>query len=183
MSNWFNEPKATEAAAILLKLNQGRMNIVKLLKLLYLADREALERFERPITNDSYCSMDQGPVLRTTYNIIQNRAYGRGDYWGESISQRDPFHKVALLSNVKPKKLSPAEVEVLHDIYEEFGPYDTWTLVEMTHDLPEYKDPSGSSIPIELHEILDPLGYSVNDIDRIKAELEAEAETDKILSG
>jgi hypothetical protein len=45
----FNDPeKATEAAAKFLKLRGGRMSYLKLIKLLYLLDREALLRWGRP---------------------------------------------------------------------------------------------------------------------------------------
>ena len=40
----FNQPKATQAAARRLKSRGGRMSYMKLIKLLYLADREALAR-------------------------------------------------------------------------------------------------------------------------------------------
>jgi len=57
MKPGFNEAKATQAAALLLKLRGGRMNYMKLIKLLYLVDRTALIRWGRPVTFDSYCSM------------------------------------------------------------------------------------------------------------------------------
>src|SRR4051812_9596906 len=50
----FNEQKATQAAARLLELRGGRISYLKLIKLLYLADREALLQWGRPITTDSY---------------------------------------------------------------------------------------------------------------------------------
>jgi uncharacterized phage-associated protein len=59
----FNERKATQAAAYLLKRRGGKMSYMKLIKLLYFADRVALSRFGRPITTDRYVSMDRGPVL------------------------------------------------------------------------------------------------------------------------
>ena len=52
----FNEKKATQAAARFLRLCKGCMNYMKLIKLLYIADREALLRWGRPITTDAYCN-------------------------------------------------------------------------------------------------------------------------------
>ena len=67
----FNEAKATQAAARLLRNRGGRMSYMKLIKLLYLADREALARWGRPITTDSYVSMKHGPVLEwESLNLI-----------------------------------------------------------------------------------------------------------------
>jgi uncharacterized phage-associated protein len=59
----FNEQKATQAAARFLKLANGKMNYLKLIKLLYLLDRESLNRRGRPVTGDQYYSMKLGPVL------------------------------------------------------------------------------------------------------------------------
>jgi len=39
----FDEAKATQAATLFLKLRGGRMHYIKLIKLLYLLDREALD--------------------------------------------------------------------------------------------------------------------------------------------
>ncbi len=55
----FNERKATQAAAYLLQMRGGTMSYMKLIKLLYLADRAALVRFGRPITTDRYVSMTE----------------------------------------------------------------------------------------------------------------------------
>lgn len=63
MRTRYREEKATEAAARLLKLRGGAMSHMKLIKLLYLLDREAYVRWGRPVTYDTYVSMPHGPVL------------------------------------------------------------------------------------------------------------------------
>src|SRR5579864_4403328 len=83
----FNETKATQAAAQLLRLRGGRMSYVKLVKLLYLADREALIRWGRPITTDHYVSMDEGPVVARIYDLIRNEPSPNSvKIWGKFIS-------------------------------------------------------------------------------------------------
>ena len=57
MTLGFNEAKAREAAARLVELRSGKMSCMQLIKLLYLADREALLRWGRPITTDRYVSV------------------------------------------------------------------------------------------------------------------------------
>ncbi|MFO0142462.1 MAG: Panacea domain-containing protein, partial [Aphanizomenon sp.] len=59
----FHPEKAVEAAAILIKLHGKPIKYLGLLKMLYIADRIALERIEQPITGDHYVSMKYGPVL------------------------------------------------------------------------------------------------------------------------
>ena len=80
----FNEKKATQAAAYLLRLRGGRMSYMKLIKLLYLADRISLNRRGRPITTDRYVSMDRGPVLSRTLNLItEERDPAAPSFWAE----------------------------------------------------------------------------------------------------
>lgn len=64
----FDERKTTEAATHLLcKRPKQKMYLIHLLKLLYIADRRALQRWGRAITWDRYVSMDNGPVLATDH--------------------------------------------------------------------------------------------------------------------
>jgi len=49
----FNEQKATELAAYFLKSGGGSMPYLKLMKLLYLADRKAIELDGSPITESA----------------------------------------------------------------------------------------------------------------------------------
>ena len=48
----FDEVKATQAAAKLLKQSGGSLSHMALIKLLYRADREAIRRWGLPITTD-----------------------------------------------------------------------------------------------------------------------------------
>lgn len=68
----FNEKKATQAAALFLKKAGGSMDYMKLIKLLYLADRHALIHWERPITGGSYFLTKHGPVLNNVLDLINN---------------------------------------------------------------------------------------------------------------
>jgi uncharacterized phage-associated protein len=53
----FDERKAAQAAAYLLKKHDGRLNFMKLIKLLYLADRKSLLENGKPITGDRMLAM------------------------------------------------------------------------------------------------------------------------------
>jgi uncharacterized phage-associated protein len=177
----YNELKTTEAASILLQLHGGRMEYLMLLKLLYLADREALLKWERPITYDNYSSMDKGPVLSNTYNIIKAVLPDRREIWNKYISVARRYCVHLIDEAPKIKKLSQAEIDLLNNIYDRYGKMNRWDLVKYTHTLPEYKDPHGSSIPIKFNDLLGVLGYGKEDIERITAEMQAEAEIDSIL--
>src|SRR3989304_5613958 len=101
----YREDKAAQAAARLLKLGGGKMNHMKLVKLLYLADRKALLKWGRPITFDWYVSMPHGPALSFTLDKINDSAPPDGSsYWHRIISERKG-HEVSLLGDVPNDQL------------------------------------------------------------------------------
>ena len=58
----FHIGKATEAGCLLLERAGGQMNIMKLVKLMYLLDRLSLDRRGVPVAGGDYLSMRNGPV-------------------------------------------------------------------------------------------------------------------------
>jgi len=151
----FNEIKTTQAAAFLLKKNNSKMNYMKLIKLLYLADREALSLWERPLTGDSYFSMDNGPVLSKTLDKISaGKKPLFESYWHKYIS--GPAHySVILKHDPGVDELSKREKELLLKIFKKYEKYDQWEMVDICHkNLPEWEDPRGTSIPIRIEDIL-----------------------------
>ncbi len=63
----------TQIVNFLLKLNHYCLNYTKLIKLLYLADREALIKWDITITKDRYSSLDNGIVLSDLYDLIKKK--------------------------------------------------------------------------------------------------------------
>lgn len=175
----FDAEKVTEAAAFILGLRGGRMHYIKLLKLLYIADRQALAEWGIPVSHDRYVSMDNGPVLSQTYNLIKEG----GRFWSDYISAPFGDYEVRLITEQppKPKKMSRAEEDLLNRIFAEYGHKNRWDLVDYAHTFPEWEDPHGSSIPIQLEQVLEALDESAEDIRAIVAELEQERKIDEKL--
>lgn len=177
----FREDKTTQAAALLLKLRGGSMNYMKLIKILYLADREALLRFGQPITFDAYVSMDHGPVLSRTLNLInEGLPPGLPSMWRDCISGPENY-EVRQVAECGTDALSQAEIELLEETFHKFGSLDRWQLVELVHDLPEWCDPQGSAIPISYHDILLGSGKTEIEAAEIEYDLEQLAAADRIL--
>lgn len=132
------------------------MSYMKLLKLLYLVDREALLRWGRPVSTDRYVSMDRGPVLSKTLDIISEGAEDHvGRTWAEYISPLLGDHEVELLRKDPPRdELSRAEEKLIGEIFEKFGRLTRWQIVDHVHTLPEWIDPHGGAISIEYRDIL-----------------------------
>lgn len=151
------------------------MNHMKLVKLLYLADRTALIKWGRPITFDWYVSMSHGPVLSFTLDLINSQPDpGSESYWHQFISERKG-HEVSLKGDIPNDQLSPAEEQALEEVLNEYGQMSQWELRDLTHKLPEWQDPKGSSHPITIRDILLAGGHSSEDVDEIEDAIEAEA--------
>jgi uncharacterized phage-associated protein len=165
----FDERKAAEAAAFLLFKAGGKLPLIKLVKLLYLAERLSLRRHGEPLTGDRLVSMPNGPVLSMTYDHINGALPSRTGGWDSWIADR-AGHEVALADASKLRspeqdllRLSDSDLEVLADVWAEFGHWDRWKLVEYTHSdaCPEWEDPEGSSQPISYERLFEKLGFSV----------------------
>ncbi len=174
MAVTYREEKATQAAARLLRLAGGQLNHMKLIKLLYLADRRALIKWGRPITFDWYVSMPHGPVLSFTLDRINDAAPPDGSsYWHRYISERRE-HEVALLGEPPRDQLSRAEEQLLDMVWQEFGSMSQWELRDYSHTLPEWRDPKGSSLPIDIRDILLAEGFSESEAQEVTDSLQAE---------
>lgn len=175
----FNEEKATAAAAYLLKLRGGRMSHLKLIKLLYLADREAWRRWGFNITTDRYVSMPHGPVVSRIYDLMTVEEPGQ-TFWSQHVSPPRNW-EVELLGEAPSSRLSRAETKLLDEIFAAYGTWDRWRLRDFTHTLPEWKDPHGSSAPIQERDILAAQGIPNDEIEEILAELAAVDTANQVL--
>ncbi len=161
----FNVRKAAQVVAYFALAEGGSINVLKLMKLVYLADREFIARYDTPILNDCFVSMDHGPVNSMTYNYVQGCEDRRAE-WDQFVSDR-ANHQVAVadskLSIENLDELSDAETAVLADVSSKFKSFSGYQLRDYTHEnCPEWEDPDGSSEPIPIERILKFLGKKKN---------------------
>jgi uncharacterized phage-associated protein len=182
----FNALKTVQVAAMFLDMHGGTMKYLGLLKLLYLADRAALTKLDYPLSGDKYYSMEFGPVMSNTYDLIKNRQIpGAIEIWKEYISTRDESsgYVVELLNPPGDDELSEEEVEIIREIYKKHGGQDRFDLVELTHQLPEWQNPGKTSILIDVEKLLIHLGKTEEKIKSISDVVAREAYLDEILNG
>jgi len=165
----FREKKAAQAAAYLLKKHSNEMYYLSLIKLLYLADRQALINRGLPITGDRLVSMDKGPVLSTVLDLLTMELEPGldGQTWREYVSEPARWKVKGQKSEPEAGELSEYEIGILDGIDAEFGSMDRFALSRLLHDLPEWEDPHGSSRPIDPAEILRHAGKSPEEIAEI----------------
>jgi uncharacterized phage-associated protein len=174
----FDEEKATEVAACLLELSGEKKKHKWLIKMLYLVERESFERYERPIIYDTLASLPQGQIVSNTYTITKEPS--KHSFWNRYIA-KDRQWCLSLRSSRPPlKKLSPADVGVINDVFDRFGQMDEDELGEYTHNLPEYQYPGTSSIQTSYERLLSKMGYSDSDVKRVVGEIRQEAILDSL---
>lgn len=162
--NLFDERKLTEATIFfLLKSTNQRINILKLMKLLYLSERTSFEMFHCPLIGDILGSMKNGPVLSRTLDRI-NEGSRHESYWDKYISDRKN-HEIALKPHTIEHEddlleLSDNDIQVLRRIWFEFGGKDQWELVDYTHQYCTEWRNTQSFIPISYDDLFTALGFS-----------------------
>lgn len=172
MSFVFSVDKAVQAAGLLLKLQPGRrMAYIKLIKLLYIADREALRDAGFPITGDKPFAMKHGPVLSRIYDLIKGEAKDPGEQhkWSRLVFTQD--NDVVLVEDTPCDELSDFEIEILIETNDGHGAKWHWFLRDETHRFPEWKNnfKEATSTPIPLADILKAVGREA-DFDEIERE-------------
>lgn len=161
MHSMFNEAKTAQMAAYLLRKTGGRMNYMKLLKLLYLADRESMKQTGDSMSHDLFYSLPYGPVLSRTLELLQGQP---GASWQQLIAKHDYDAELAPAGRDTATddldELSPRNCTILDQVFAQFGGMSERQLVDWTHNhCDEWADPHGSNRPIRSLDIFQALGW------------------------
>lgn len=161
MKKWFNARKAAQVAAFFAQKAGGTINVLKLTKLIYLADRRHMERYDFPILGDELVSMPHGPVNSMTYNYIGGYVNDSSG-WAEFITDRANYCVGLVRADLCHDdfdELSDAEIGSMQDVWTQFGSMGQYQIRDWTHaHCPEWEDPNGSSNPIPYERVYKYLG-------------------------
>ena len=177
----FELDKALQAAGVLLHAQRGdQLSSLRLLKLLYLADRESLRLTGRPIIGNPLVAAAQGPQHREVAILLKGE-HPEQAVWSQYID-RD-WQVVQLVDDPGVSELSAQEIETLVDVARQQRELNDWELVELTRGLPEWRQSylSGSARPMTLADILSALGFSASDQTTILGEFEDEERLERLL--
>jgi len=157
----FNLNKAMAAASILLGDTEHRcMEYIRLLKLLYIADREVLAESDAPLLGSRVVAMKNGPLHSRVFDLIKGED-SSATTWQKFFTT----HAYSIHLNESPaiSSLSRFEIRKLKEVNDKYKNIGTWELVDLTHGFAEWKqaypDPTeNTSRPIKFSEIIDALG-------------------------
>jgi len=178
MQTAIDKDKVTAMVAYFLSRARARgesqLSKLKLIKLLYLAERQFILDAGESMTDDDLVNMPKGPALSKTLNLLnllekqtpasaKPRKQKRNTDWNwtyyfefapEYNFQLRPQVSDAEIEELYFHGFSDLDEEVLDKIWAKFGSWTQNRLIAYTHKLPEWEDPQGSSKPIDYKTIL-----------------------------
>lgn len=164
--------KILQEIIYLLSLNNNRMNLLKLMKELYLIDRESIDERDVSLSGDVFYSMPHGPVLSNTLNMLYELTHNSWGKYLETIEAK--YHDdIQIKKNItKFDRLSVKDKEYIKRISDKFKDYTPKQLEDFTHTLKEWGDPHGSSYKIHYSDVMLALGKTEQEISEAKQEYE-----------
>ncbi len=129
--------------------SSSSMHELKIIKLVWAADRYHLRKYARTVSGDQYYAMINGPVGSMTKDVAEfsNNSTFR------SLNNDSAFKYIASYINYKKSnqdaqlssvndtdktELSDSDREALDFAWDNFGKYDYISLIEITHKYPEW---------------------------------------------
>ena len=177
--------KAAQVVAFFATKQGGSINILKVSKLAYLAERECMRLYDEPMYYDSLVSMPDGPVASITLNFMNG--VNKDSRWDNFVAHRSGYFIPVAKSGFERSDfnhLSDADIDILDMLWEKFGRYDQWYIRDWTHNsenVPEWKDPKGSSDSIPHRRVFE--GLAKEGSDALAEDVQAYRELASALNG
>jgi uncharacterized phage-associated protein len=138
----FDFEKATQALNYLAKKEGGKIDKMKAIKLIWLADRFHLRKYGRPILNDNYLAMEYGPVGSSVKDVADHSSFlgtEEKKYAEEFIKPDGNKYFVESIGDIDSDVFSESDLEALDFIYGIYGKQHPLKLADMSHYFPEWK--------------------------------------------
>lgn len=168
----FDITKATEVACQFLKREGGSINIMKLVKLVYLLDRLSLAKRGIPVVGGTYFSLPNGPITSEFLDLINSGClWGAKEcYWDEFISDR-ANHEVKMVKEPSRDHISDSEMALIDAVYQEHGKKNQWELRDWCHEhCPEWSPLQEGRERIDIETLALNLGKREEEVRRIREE-------------
>lgn len=137
----FNYKKATQALNFFALREGGKIDKLKAIKLIWLADRLHLRKYYRTITGDVYYAMPYGPVASHTLDLINGKVLGQSKeevaYFDLYLSKRDK-NQLRSTKIMEDSVFSKTDMQSIAAVYEAFGDYSGGKLSDVSHKYPEW---------------------------------------------
>jgi len=166
----FDSEKAIAAIVYLASKGLHGLTKYKICKLLFLADKNHLVRYGRPITGDRLCAMPHGPVPSRILNLLDEVI--KGDFadrmttadakrLAESVEVERIYHNphFRAIKDASAGVLSVSDIGAIDAVVYEYGNKTFGELKSMTHELYAYKkawsERSNNAPPISYEDLFE----------------------------
>lgn len=158
----FDITKAVQAISVIFNEESAdSLEYLRVLKLLYIAERESIAETGRPIIGDRIVAMNNGPVMSTVYNLAKERPVNPAQWeaWNPYIRSSGRY-LISLVENPGVGKLTKYEMSKIRDVTKRYIGTDQWEIVEETHRFIEWirNHKKDTSVTISMQNIFEALG-------------------------
>ena len=162
----FDERKAGQAAAWLLRRYGEPMEAERLIMLLYLVDRQAFIESGYPLTGDDFVSAAEGPTLRALSCLVLGNEETTGNDWRTYV-QRVGSDRLTHTGVEDVGTLSERDCQRLGEALDKHHSMSCLRMSKNIRRLPEWQAPPETVRPIDPTVMLRNAGYSSDEIDEV----------------
>lgn len=134
--------KAVQMLNLLAIWHDGRLNKMKALKLIWLADRLHLNKYGRTISGDTYYAMKNGPVASAVRNILEQAFLGEDDiemqYSKEFLQEDEDRYFYRSIKPAVTSVFSKTDLDCLRKVNDALGDKNQFELSDFSHLFPEW---------------------------------------------
>jgi len=136
-----NAEKAIEVILWFCSQNaNNKVNIYNVLKSIFYAEIDHLNRYGRPIIGDSYMAMDYGTVPSLTYDLIRKNKLALSKHQIKELPLSSDGNYVIGSRKYNEKYFSKSDLKCLSDAYEKYGKLPFGKLQNVNHEHPAWKE-------------------------------------------
>ncbi|MCF8308165.1 MAG: SocA family protein [Bacteroidales bacterium] len=143
----FDYQKAVQVLNYFANKDNGTIDKMKVIKLIWLSDRAHLRQYGRPVLRDEYYAMKYGPVPSNTADLASNNEFlddpqknYRNDYLDGNTHERT----IRSIKEVDLSYFSESDIEIMDKVYSKFGEKEQFDLSNISHNYPEWKQFEGA---------------------------------------
>lgn len=155
----YQSQKAAQMTAYFGKQTKGRIEKLKVIKLLYLAERDFMAMHARPMLYDEFYSLKEGPILAATLRAIDGTT--DGVIWDDYIARNGKT--VFLVKRVERgdfTEISDTELATLERTWSMFGELSAGQMRDHVFaKFPECRQGPVGRFPITYSDVFKALGF------------------------
>jgi uncharacterized phage-associated protein len=145
----FSAEAAAQASAYFARREGGEISVLKLMKLMYIAERESVRLRGRLMFYDEHYSLPHGPVCSSVLNGVNQKS--ENEIWTQYVARK---HNSVASLNDEVDHLSRSDLRILQQVWDTFGWMNAVQIRNWTHEnCQEYTEINKGRIRISITEM------------------------------